>query len=189
MDVRATKVGGSIDQANNVGAIVGGFVKAQGSRKRQIGAIAALLIPSLDGRTNGAGDDGQVEHLGDAPLVAHLPLQGRDFIVVELLLTVDVLVIVRVLSHQGALLEVVDVLGEALLGSEIVDLGHELVLGDAGQGILDLGLEVVREVSGLDGIGAVDTMLGMRVSVARVSGVLVSTGHAKGVLRRRESKS
>lgn len=38
-------------------------------RKRDIGPVAARLIPTLHSSTDGAGDDGQVQCLWDAPLV------------------------------------------------------------------------------------------------------------------------
>lgn len=132
----------------------------------------------MDGSTNGAGDDGHVEHLGNAPLVAHLPLKGVDLSVVKLVLSMDLLVVVWVLSYQGALLQEVNVLSDALLSSKLLNLGHQLMLGNASKRILNLGLQVVREVAGLDGTSVVDTMLSMRLSVVGWSKKVVSTKSA-----------
>lgn len=90
----------------------------------------------------------------------------------------DLLVVVWVLGDQGALLQEVNVLSDALLSSKLLNLGHQLMLGDASKRILNLGLQVVREVAGLDGTSVVDTMLGMRLSVVGGSEGFVSTKDA-----------
>lgn len=123
-DVRAAKVGGGIDKANNVSAKVGLLIEAKSLGEGQVCAIATLLVPTLDSSTDGTGDDGHVEHLGNTPLVAHLPSQGVDLSLVQLVLAVDVVDVVGVLCHQGALLEGGNVLGQALLSSKLLDLSH-----------------------------------------------------------------
>lgn len=41
-------------------------------RPGQVGSVGALLVPTLDGRADGAEDDGHVERLGLCPLVRDL---------------------------------------------------------------------------------------------------------------------
>lgn len=57
------------------------------------------------------------------------------------------------------------------------------MLGDPGKRVLDLGLKVVREVGSLDGIGAVNTVLSMRVSMVCLS----EGGSAQSISRQDET--
>lgn len=141
-NLRASNVWGSIDEANQVSTVGSIFVNAEGGGKRQVCAVATLLVPTLDGSADGTSDDSEVERLGDPPLVGDFLLQNSDFGLVQFECSVDVLKIVGILCDQGALFEILDVLVEALFVDEGVDIGEELVPGDAGEGVLDLGLEV-----------------------------------------------
>lgn len=74
----------------------------------------------------------------------HFSLKGITFILSELDLPREILVVLGVLGDQSTLLEQVGVLGKALLISKVLHLGHEFVLGNAGKRVLDLCLEVGR---------------------------------------------
>lgn len=112
--VRACNVGGSIDEPNQVRAVVGTFVNAEGGGERQVGTVAPLLIPALDSRADRARGDGEVERLGDPPLVRDLSLETKDFGLVEFEFPTDGLELIRVLCDQGTFFEVPYMLGEAL---------------------------------------------------------------------------
>lgn len=90
------------------------------------------------------------------------PLQHGGFGLVQFEFSMDVLKIVRVLCDQGALFEVLDVFGEALFVDEGVDIEEELVPGDASEGVLDLGLEVARQIRLVDDVSLVRALLCMR---------------------------
>lgn len=141
---------------------MGTFVNTEGGGERQVGTVAPLLIPTLDSRADRARGDGEVERPGDLPLVRDLPLETKDFGLVEFEFPTDGLELIRVLCDQGALFEVPYVLGEALFFHERFDVGEELVPGDAGEGVLDLGLEVGRQIRLVDGIGVVRAVLCVR---------------------------
>ncbi len=64
-----TKVRSGIDETNNVGVVVRGATDTEGIGERQVGAVATLLIPTLNGGTNGAGNNGQVQETRDTPLM------------------------------------------------------------------------------------------------------------------------
>lgn len=61
----------------------------------------------------------------------------------------EVLVVVRVLGDQGSLAQDRNVFLEAFLACELLNLGEELVLGDAAEGVLDPVVSVL--VGGLPG--------------------------------------
>lgn len=177
VNVRATDVRARIDQPLDVSAIGGVGVKAKGLGEGQVGAIASLLVPTLDGGADGAGDDGQVERPGDPPLVADLVLEDGALLGGEFLCAVYLLICVWVLGDEGTLLQVLEVLGDALLVGEVLHLEHELVLWNAGEGVLDLGLDVGREIGVFDSRAVVVALLRMRVScILRRS--VVSLAHA-----------
>lgn len=125
-------------------------VNSKSLGERKVRAVATLLVPTLDSSADGAGDDGQIERPGDSPLVGDLSLEDHDLVGVEFVLAMDILVGVGVLSDQCALLQYVSVLGDALLLSKLLDLGHELMPGDAREWVLDLGLDIGREVGAFD---------------------------------------
>lgn len=160
--LRASNVGSGVDEAHHIRAVGGTFVEAERSRKRQICAVAALLIPTLDGSTNRASDDGEVERLGNPPFVGDFCLEDGHLGVVELVLSVNILEVVRVLCDQGTLLEVLGMFAKALFVDEIIDLGHELVSWNAGEGILDLGFEIGGQVGLVDESVVICTLLCMR---------------------------
>lgn len=74
----------------------------------------------------------------------YLGLKGIAFLLSELMLSGDILVVLRVLGDQRTLLQQVSILGKALLISKVLHLSHQFVLGNASKGVLDLGLEVGR---------------------------------------------
>lgn len=93
--------------------------------------------------------------------------QDGHFLVGELFGTSNVLKVVWVLCHERALAKHFRVLGEALFPDKVLDLGHELGPGDAGERVLDLGVEVLGEIALFDGRVVVDAMLsvGLRMVV------------------------
>lgn len=106
-------------------------------RKRQIRAIATRLIPTLDGGADGTGDDGEVQDLGDAPLVLDLIAEDLDLGGVEGLGAVNLLVARRVLGDERALFQDGDVLLQALVVGKGFDIAEELGAGYAEKGVPD----------------------------------------------------
>lgn len=163
-DIRATDVRASVDQTLNVSAVGGVRVEAESDWERKVRTVAALLIPTLDSSANGAGDDCQVERSRNFPFVADLSLEDGDLLGAELLLATDLFVVVWVLSNECALLQVVGVLGDALLSSKLLNLSHKLVLWDASERVLDLCLDICNKVRLLYSGTVVVALLRMRVS-------------------------
>lgn len=69
----------------------------------------------------------------------------------------------RVLGDESTLLQDVDVLSEAPVLGEGLDIAHELVVGDSCEGIADLGLEVLAH---LDPFFSRDVLLQMGARLA-----------------------
>lgn len=80
----------------------------------------------------------------------NLGMKGIALLLSELMLPGKILVILRVLGDQRTLLQQISVLGKTLLVREIFHLGHKLVLRDAIKRVLDLCVEVRREVDPVD---------------------------------------
>lgn len=75
------------------------------------------------------------------------------------MLSGETLVILRVLGDERTLLQYIGVLRKALLVSEVFHLAHEFVLRNAVQRVLDLCIEVRRQVDTVDGSGMMDAFL------------------------------
>lgn len=145
--------------------------------EEQVGAVGTGLVPALDGGADGAGDDGQPESPGQAPLVLDLVLEGELLVVGEGLVAADGVVVVAgegggdaQLGNEGALAQDGDVVGQAPLLRKGVDIAHELALGDSGQGVGDLGLDVPVDVD-CAGRAAALELVGARLGVANCLGV------------------
>lgn len=80
-----------------------GPADAKDGGERQVCAVAAGLIPSLDGGADRASDDGEVQDLGDAPLVQDLVVEDLDLGLVEGLVAVNLLEARWVLGDESAL--------------------------------------------------------------------------------------
>ena len=123
--------------------------------ERQIGAVRAGLIPSsamrvrdqtgekkeqnrslLYSSTNGTEDDREVEHFRLLPLVGDFKFESRTLIREKAL---DVLESSRVLGSKSAALEERKDVIEVLLARELLDIGHQLVLWDTEERVLDPG--------------------------------------------------
>lgn len=130
-----------------LGFLVGGDTKLLG--ERQIGAVRASLIPapdvistastfgvghSLDSGTDGADDDSHVQLSSVLPLVQNFAPEGISFLLVQLLEAVKAS---GVLGNESALLEVGDEVVQSVLGRKFLDIFHEEVFGDVGEGIGD----------------------------------------------------
>ena len=94
----------------------------------------APSVNSLDGRTDRAKDDREIERPRLLPLVGNLELEPVAFIGSE---TLDVLECGRVLGCECAALEEGKDVVKILLAGELLNVGHQLVLRDAEERILD----------------------------------------------------
>lgn len=103
-------------------------------REAQIRTIGTRLIPALNGGRDRAQDDGEVQHLRLAPLVQDLVAQRLAVGLVQL---GDRLDGVGALGDEGALAQEGEFAGEAVLGRERLDVGHQLVVREVGEGVLD----------------------------------------------------
>ena len=133
--VPTADVGSRVDQANDVGIVIGVATDAKNVGEGQVRTIAALLIPTLDGGTDGAGDNGQIEETRDAPLVLNLLDQDVPLRLAEGLFAADALEGGGILCDQGALTQEERVLLHLVLTRELVDIGEQGMAGDACQGI------------------------------------------------------
>jgi hypothetical protein len=106
---------------------------AENRGKGQVGSIGTGLIPTLDGGTNGASDDGQVQRQRLAPFVEDLVSEVCHLLLVQGELAGDVLVVNGVLGDEGAFLEKRQVLTEALFGRKCLDIAEENVAWDPGK--------------------------------------------------------
>lgn len=134
-NLRRTEIGTSVDNTNNDSIICAVGTDTVDVREEDVGAVAASLIPALDGGANGASSDGEEELLGHAPLVRHLLLEDLNLALREGLVTIDVANVLRVLRHESALLEDGDMLLEAAPLSKGLDIAHELRSRDAFEGV------------------------------------------------------
>lgn len=149
-NLRAADIRAGVDQSLYVDPICAVHIESKSLGKRQIRAIAALLVPALDSSADGAGQYCHIEHPGNSPLVMHFGPKGITFLWTDLMLSGDILVVLRVLGDQGALLQQVSVLGKALLISEVLHPSQEFMLGNAGERVLDLGIDVGCQVNAAD---------------------------------------
>lgn len=142
--IRAANIRTGVDQPLHVGPVCAAQIESEGLGKRQIRAIAALLVPALDSSADGAGYYCHVERLRYSPFVVYLGLNGITLFLSELILSGNILVVVGVLSDQRTLLQQFSILDETLLISKVLHLGHEFVFGNSGKRVLDFRLEVGR---------------------------------------------
>lgn len=105
--------------------------------KRQVGAVASCLIPTLYSGADGAGDDGEVENLGNAPLVQNLVAQHLNLIRFESLGAVYLFVAGGVLGNESALLQHGEVLVETFVASKVFHIAEELATVDSKKRVLD----------------------------------------------------
>lgn len=92
----------------------------------------------------------------------------------ELMVSGNILVVLRVFGDQRPLLQQVSVLGKALPISEIPHLRHQLMLRRAGKEVPDLGIDVVRQVCTVNCRGMVAAFLCMVGCFVLRSGVLLA---------------
>lgn len=146
--------------------------------EEDVGTVGTGLIPTLDGSTDGASRDGEEQLAGHVPLVSRLTLDDRHLTLSERLGAGDGAVVVGVLGDERALSEEGNVLGEALFLGPVVDIAHELVIGNALKRVSDFCLEVGRKIDvfGVHSLGLVirvgSSSLGLRIDV-RHGGQLV----------------
>lgn len=107
--------------------------------EEDVGTVGTGLIPTLDGSTDGASRDGEEQLAGHVPLVSRLTLDDHHLTLSERLGAGDGAVVVGVLGDERALSEEGDVLGEALFLGPVVDIAHELVIGNALKRVSDPG--------------------------------------------------
>ena len=110
---------------------------AEGGREVEVRAVGARLVPALDGGADGAGEDGQQQRPGNAPLVQDLVAQGLDLVRAQSLGAGDVLVARGVLGDQRALADEFAVVLEVLEAAEVVDVGQQRASRDADEWVLD----------------------------------------------------
>ena len=93
------------------------------------------MIPSLNGSRNRVQNDHKVQHARVLPPLRLLHVQGLALILAELL---NGSVSLWVLGGEGAPLEEIQVLlGEVVVGDELLDVGEELRLRDADERVPD----------------------------------------------------
>lgn len=129
-----------VDKTEEQGIVVAGARDAKERRHGQIGSVGTGLIPALDRRTNRAGEDGEIQRHGLAPLVEDLVPEHLDLGVGEGKFARDVFVVGGVLGHQSTLLDQREVVGEVLLETELLDIAKEHVARDTGERVLDPGM-------------------------------------------------
>lgn len=136
--------------------------------KRQVGAVASCLIPTLYSGADGAGDDGEVEYLGNAPFVQNLVTQYLNLIRFESLGAVYLFVAVGVLGDQSALLEHGEILVETLVVGEVFHIAEELATVDSKQRVFDPERRSVRYILERNSFKGTDlaSLLSFRSTVA-----------------------
>lgn len=174
MDFRAADIRAGVDQPLHVGSRCTAQIEAKGLRKEEVRAIAALLIPALDSSADGAGYYCQVKSAVHSLLVIYLGTKRITLFLGELMVSGNILVVLRVLGDQRPLLQQVSVLGKALPISEIPHLRHQLMLRRAGKEVPDLGIDVVRQVCTVNCRGMVAAFLCMVGCFVLRSGVLLA---------------
>lgn len=88
----------------------------------------------LDGRADGAQDDGKVELAGLAPLVGNLLADGPDVVLVQLR---DFLIVLGVTSDEGTLAQVREDVLELMLLGKFLDITQDLSLGEISERVFD----------------------------------------------------
>jgi hypothetical protein len=115
-------------------------------RNRPTGTVGSSLIPSLGSSTDSAGKDCKVEHPRVGPLASSRLAEPEKVVLIQFR---DLLVLVRSLSDQGTSSKDIGVFGHAGLGTKLVDIGEESLLGDTVKRVDELlGFRVI--VSGTD---------------------------------------
>lgn len=94
---------------------------------RQVGAVAAGLVPSLHGGGNGAEDDREVHSTWLTPFVHHLVRERLALLAGQV---GDAVEIGGVLGDEGALAQERGDVIQIILGSKLIDLGQQQVGGD-----------------------------------------------------------
>lgn len=140
--------------------------------EEQVGAVGTGLVPTLDGGADGAGDDGQPESPGQAPLVLDLVLEDEFLLLGEGVIAADGVVVFTgerggdtQLGDEGALAQDGDVVGQAPLVGEGVDTLQQLTPGNAGKRVGNLGLDVPVDVDCAGRCAALE-LVGARLGVA-----------------------
>lgn len=113
---------------------------AELSGKAEIGTVGTGLVPSLDGGTDRADDDGDIQGHGMSPLVGDFDAQGLFLIVRE----IEVFVVAGVLSDESAFLQHGNDVSQVVFLSERLDVGEQDITRDIGQRVGDP--EVVKTV-------------------------------------------
>jgi len=104
----------------------------------------SCLIPALDSGSDRTDDDGHVQRPGVLPLVRELDAEVFLLLIGELL---EGLEAGGVLGDEGAALQHIGGLFQAVFGGEARDIVHQLVAGNVGQRVLDPGWRRERERS------------------------------------------
>lgn len=171
-DDGTTNIGTSVDETDEQSIVHAVRADAVDIGEEQVGAVGTGLVPTLDGGANGAGDDGQPESPGQAPLVLDLVLEGELLVLGESLIAADGVVVLAgerggdaQLGDEGALAQDGDVVGQALVVGEGVDTLQQLALGNAGKRVGDLGLDVPVDVDCAGRCAALE-LVGARLGVA-----------------------
>lgn len=120
------------------------------------GSVGSRLVPSLDGGTDGTSDNGQVQSERESPLVFLFYDEDRLLFGGELFLASEIIIIVRVLGHEGTFSKDRQVLYETLFVSKCFDIMHQLGPRDTIEWILDFGIQVPVDI---DMIGSRDATL------------------------------
>jgi len=170
-DDSTTNVGPSVDETDEQGVVHTLGADAVDLGEEQVGTVGTGLVPTLDGGANGAGDDGQPESPGQAPLVLDLVLEGELLVLGEGIVAADGVEVLTgerggdaKLGDEGALAQDGDVVGQTLLVGEGLNIAHQLALGDAGQRVGDLGLDVPVDVDCAGRCAALE-LVGARLGV------------------------
>lgn len=138
-DDSATNIRASVDETDEEGVVHALGADAIDLGEEQICAVGTGLVPTLDSSANRAGDDGQPKSPGQTPLVLDLILEGKLLILGQGLVATDGVVVFTgerggdaELGDKCTLAQDGEVVGQALLLSEGLDIAHQLALGDAG---------------------------------------------------------
>jgi hypothetical protein len=135
--LRRSEIRASVDQAGEDSVVGAARADAVVLGEEDGRAVGAGLVPALDGSTDGAGEDGEEQLEGHLPLVGDLHVEDAQLLLVEALVAVDEVSRAGILGHQGALLEHQEVLLQAALLGEHLDVVHQLCARDALERIAD----------------------------------------------------
>ena len=128
----------------------------------QIRAIGAGLIPTLDSRTDRASDDGEIERPGLVPLVQNLAAECGGLLLRKGKFPSEILVVGGILRDKRPLLDQMKVVGEILVGSELLNITEKRIARDTRKWVLDSGITV--RFCRMNGFGRHVTMFAMRLS-------------------------